>query len=141
MRLTTGTVEFTEADATPQDWDEEARTTAWYQAQELAHRDPDAAAYLMAHLEATASSTEAAQPRREHYDPPRLYARIAKYLGFSHRDMDDMHFVTFFSYVREATLIAEEEANASRSSSPDYSVGAAEAQLSSYIPRTRYEGA
>lgn len=46
---------------------------------------------------------------REPYDPMRIYARAAKFYGWSLRDMEHMHFVTFFGFIREASEINEEE--------------------------------
>lgn len=46
---------------------------------------------------------------REPYDPMKLYARMAKYYGWSHSEMEQMHFPTFFAYVREANEMMEDE--------------------------------
>jgi hypothetical protein len=39
----------------------------------------------------------------------KLYARMAKFYGFPHDQMDRMHFRTFFGYVREANIMVEQE--------------------------------
>jgi hypothetical protein len=94
------------------DWDEEAIEEAEYRARAIEPFDPDAASDMRA-MAATARAKLTGQPiastMREPYDPMRIYARMSKYYGWSHQDMEQMHFVTFFGYVREANEMSEEE--------------------------------
>ena len=73
--------------------------------------DPDGAAQLLAQAQAAQRKRGGiVQPiGKEPYDPMKLYARMSKYYGWSHREMDNMHFPTFFGYVREAQIISDEE--------------------------------
>ncbi len=74
--------------------------------------DPDGARQLLA-------QAQAAQRKRRPesvvlhgqgpFDPMRLYARMARYYRFSHQEMEQMHFVTFFGYLREAQIMNDEE--------------------------------
>jgi hypothetical protein len=58
---------------------------------------------------ATSSGSATDRSGREPYDPVRIYARMAKYYGWSMRDMEQMHFPLFFAMVREASEMNEEE--------------------------------
>jgi hypothetical protein len=42
----------------------------------------------------------------------KAFSRMAKFYRFSHQEMEQMHFVTFFAYVREASEINDEEERA-----------------------------
>ena len=92
------------------DWDEEACDEAERQARELEAYDLDAASDMRA-LASAARSRLVGRPiqANEPYDPMKIYARMAKYYGWSHDQMERMHFVTFFAYVREASEMIEEE--------------------------------
>lgn len=91
-------------------WDEDACYEAERQARELETYDPDAAADMRAMIAAARHKlTGYGSPAREPYDPMRLYARMAKYYGWSHSEMEQMHFATFFAYAREANEMIEEE--------------------------------
>ena len=90
------------------DWDYESRTAAYDQSRSAAARDPDAAAYLAAHLDMPTEAGQIPAPTNA-YDPMALYAMLAKYYGWSHRDIDTTHYVTVFGYAREATLQQETE--------------------------------
>lgn len=101
------------------EWDHEARTDAYDQAHELALRDPDAASYLLAHLDAPADTPP---PPREHgvYDPIAIYARVMRFYkgSVTFTDIEHMHYPTFFALLREATLMAEEEHRANKTPPP-----------------------
>lgn len=45
----------------------------------------------------------------------RLYAQLCKYFGWSHHDIDSLDYLTFFGYVREASVLIEEEKEATNS--------------------------
>lgn len=93
-------------------WDYEARSAAYDQSRAMAARDPDAAAYLMAHLDVTAADAPSITSAHEPYDPMMLYARMAKYYRFSDSDLDNMAYPRFFGYLRCAVLMSEEEQRA-----------------------------
>jgi hypothetical protein len=93
------------------DWDEDAIAVAIESAQSMMEFDPDGARQLLAQAQA-AERKRGKTTRlsgREPYDPMRLYARMKKYYGMSHAEMDSMHFATFFGYVREAQIMIDEE--------------------------------
>lgn len=96
------------------DWDEEAIAVAIESAQALMDFDPDGARQLLA--QAQAAERKRGKPSRigikEPYDPMKLYARMKKYYGMSHAEMNEMHYATFFGYVREAQVMQEEEEQA-----------------------------
>lgn len=75
--------------------------------------DPEGAAQLLAQAQAAERNlhpiTGMSGRMQESYDPMRLYARMAKFYGWSHNQIDAMHFVTFFGYVREAQIMLDEE--------------------------------
>lgn len=77
--------------------------------------DPEGAAQLLAQAQAAERNLHPTMTTgmggrvQESYDPMRLYARMAKYYGWSHNQIDAMHFVTFFGYVREAQIMLDEE--------------------------------
>jgi hypothetical protein len=52
------------------------------------------------------------------YDPIKLYARLAKYYGWSHKDIDLLHYATFFGYVRETQDLIDEEKDAYKDKTP-----------------------
>jgi hypothetical protein len=101
-------------------WDTESRADAYDQARDLALRDPDAASYLLAHLDSPDAAD--APPRRSQaaYDPMALYARVMRFYkgAVSFTDCQNMHYITFFGLVREASLIAEEENRAAKAPPP-----------------------
>lgn len=87
---------------------------AYERAAALQECDPEASAQLIAqarHAERRlrASSDRIVPVSSQTYDPMKLYAQMAKYYGWSHKEMDWMHFPTFFGYVREANLMIEKE--------------------------------
>ncbi|GAC1471399.1 MAG: hypothetical protein PVSMB5_20010 [Ktedonobacteraceae bacterium] len=94
------------------DWDIEACEEAEAQAREVEEDDPDAAADMRAMAQAARRKLGiigGAKAGRDPYDPMKLYARMAKYYGWSHESMEHMHFPTFFAYLREANEMIEEE--------------------------------
>ncbi len=97
------------------EWDEEAIEQAYEQARTLDTCDPAAAKQLRAQAHYAQQrkrgqvSSDETMLLGKTYDPMRLYARMAKYYGFSHRTMDTMHIPTFFGYVREASIMIDEE--------------------------------
>lgn len=94
------------------DWDIDACEEAEAQARELEEYDPDAAADMRAMAAAARRKLDRGEDHRagrESYDPMKIYARMAKYYGWSHESMEQMHFPTFFAYVREASAMIEEE--------------------------------
>jgi hypothetical protein len=93
------------------EWGEEEIETAQEQARAIMPFDPDGAAQLLA-------QAQAAQRKLNHmvtpggktpYDPSRLYARMCKFYGWRPKDIDAMHFVTFFAMAREMGVMNEEE--------------------------------
>ena len=122
-------------------WDTDARVGAWEEAQRAGERDPDAAAYLLACLRADArgngngdgngdgdpdaadadTDDEALMPAPvassavaggKPFDPMRLLARVAKFYGFSHRELMRMPWRAFLGYAREADIMNQEEQDA-----------------------------
>lgn len=94
------------------EWDEEAIEEAEYQARALESFDPDAASDLRAMAASARRKLTGQVPgasTREPYDPMKIYARMAKYYGWSFEQMQNMHFITFFAFVREASEMNEEE--------------------------------
>jgi len=94
------------------DWDEEAIAVAIESAQSLMEFDPDGARQLLAQAQAAERKRGKVSRvgAKEPYDPARLYARMCRYYkGWTPRDIDAMHFVTFFAMVREASIASEEE--------------------------------
>lgn len=95
------------------DWDEEAIEEAEYRARAIEPFDQDAAIEMRAKAAAARAKLTGqplvAAPLKEPYDPMRIYARMAKYYGWTHEAMERMHFVTFFAYVREASVMNDEE--------------------------------
>ena len=74
--------------------------------------DPDGARQLLAQAQAAERKRGKVSrlSGREPYDPAKLYARMCKfYRGWTPRDIDQMHFLTFFAMVREAGIMNEEE--------------------------------
>lgn len=126
------------------DWDEDAIAEAEYRAKALAAFDPDAAARLRG-MAAAAKAKLTGRPvgAREPYDPMRVYSRAAKFYGWSHREMEWMHFVTFFAYLREASEINDEEQAAFERARREAQSGqvATEADVASMLPHMQhYEG-
>ena len=74
------------------------------------------------------------------YDPMRLYARMAKFYKWTFESMEQMHFVTFFAFVREAAEInreeAEETARARRTGYSTPTVEAAQGMFEEAVPYT-----
>lgn len=97
-------------------WDEEARESAMRQAQQTAKRDPEAAALLVTQLIAVQETEkeqgiENVRPPVD-YNPLKLYAFIARETGWKPREIDEMHYLTFFGIVREINARVHEENNA-----------------------------
>jgi hypothetical protein len=88
------------------DWDEDAQRDAERSAREIAARDPEAASLLIQTLVVTQDAQEAKGvpvPRRPaDYEPMKLYEFAAKEWGYRPKDIDEMHYLTFFALVREA---------------------------------------
>lgn len=86
------------------DWDDEAQREAMRQARELQKRDPEAASILIVTLSATQEDQEKngkiADRRPDGYDPIKLYDLVCKEYGWRPRDIDAMHYLTFFAMVR-----------------------------------------
>lgn len=118
-------------------WDEEERETAWRQARDLAKHDPDAAAVLMAHLEATAGQPRRVRGERDQdeedqedddvtaplrrgakrppqFDPARLIARVAHEYGWTDAAVLATPWRRLLMYAREASILHEEEDEAYR---------------------------
>lgn len=118
-------------------WEEEERQTAWRQARDLALHDPDAAALLMAHLEASAGQPQrlpdTGEPgddteeqdgddvlaplrrgaaRRREFDPARLVARVALEYKWSDAQVMATPWRRLLMYAREASILHEEEQEA-----------------------------
>lgn len=94
------------------EWDTETEREAMSEAQRISERDPEAAAFLMAHVAVSQEKRkEAAQyePYEEEYNPTRLYAQMTKYYRISPKELDEMHYLLFFGYLREANRMNEEE--------------------------------
>jgi hypothetical protein len=86
-------------------WDEEAKEAAIAQARQLAVRDPEAASLLVAQvvseqeLQKDASYTDTSFNQ---YNPILVYERACKEYGWTPRQIDEMHYLTFFAMLREA---------------------------------------
>lgn len=93
------------------DWDEDAIEEALRTANDIEDADPETAHRLRAQAEAAARRRDVpiATVGKEPYDPMKVYARVAKYYGWSHEAIDMMHFVTLFGYVREMHKMNEDE--------------------------------
>lgn len=93
-------------------WDEEAKEVALYQARQLSHRDPEAASLLVAQTvaEQEMSKDEAyANPFADQYNPALMYDRACREYGWRPKDIDQMHYVTFFAMMREANERRKQE--------------------------------
>jgi hypothetical protein len=118
------------------DWDEDARRAAWQQARDVALRDPDAAAVLMAHLDATSTSASRAHPSGDPrrapaaerpasapsatpFDPMRLFARIARFYGWTHAEIMATPWRTLLGYAREAEIMSSEDRDAAPHTATD----------------------
>jgi hypothetical protein len=97
------------------DWDDEAQREAMRQARELQKRDPEAASHLIVTLQATQEEQEKkgniVDRRPDGYDPIKLYDIVCKEYGWRPKDIDEMHYMTFFAMVR-AMMDRHEEENA-----------------------------
>lgn len=119
----------------PITWDEEAQKAAWQAARENAGRDPEAAALLMQHLNATPAqgidpSQRALAPVAHAYNPMQIYARLVRFYRFSHTDLQRMDYRAFFGYVREMQLMIDESQGSSSAQHPEF----VEAQILQHIP-------
>lgn len=89
------------------DWDDEAQYEAQRNAREIAARDPEAASLLIQTLVVTQEDQEAkgipAMRRPDGYEPMKLYEFAANHWGYRPKDVDAMHYLTFFGMIREAT--------------------------------------
>lgn len=92
-------------------WDKEQEREAVREAQRLAERDPEAASLLMAHVAVSQETRHTAEedPFEDVYNPTRLYAQMTKYYRISPKELDEMHYLLFFGYLREAQQMNEEE--------------------------------
>ena len=103
-----------------EDWDDETQRAALRQAQAVSHRDPEAAALLAAHVVA---SQELQEKRGElvsrtptGYNPRQIYSYMCKEYGWTPRDIDEMHYITFFAMLHETNErnLREQEAMKAR---------------------------
>jgi hypothetical protein len=97
------------------DWDEEVIERALERSHTIAEWDEEAAADLrrMAHCaRAKLQGTAGGVLVREPYDPMRIYARMARIYRWSFEAMEQMHFITFFAFVREASEMHREDEEA-----------------------------
>lgn len=86
-------------------WDEEAQENAVVQARQIASRDPEAASLLVAQVvaEQELSKDRAyVDPFANTYKPALVYDRACKEYGWRPKDIDEMHYLTFFAMLREA---------------------------------------
>jgi hypothetical protein len=96
----------------PLHWDQEARETAVYSARQLSARDPEAASLLIAQVvaeEELSKDREYADPFASTYNPALVYDRACREYGWRPRDIDEMHYLTFFAMLREANKRHKEE--------------------------------
>lgn len=93
-------------------WDDEARENARVQASHV--RDREAQAVLQAYVSASHPEVQEADTSGAHFNATRLYLRLGKYCkGFlSYTEMRQMHYVTFFAFLREANTLVQEEKDA-----------------------------
>jgi len=87
-------------------WDEEAKESAIAQARQLAARDPEAASLLVAQVvaeqELQQQNTDYTESTLNKYSPITAYERACKEYGWKPKDIDEMHYITFFAMLREA---------------------------------------
>lgn len=99
-------------------WDAEAQEAAMAQAQQVSKRDPEAGALLIAQLIATQKAQqEKGEPitaAPSDYNPARLYAFMAREAGWEPRQIDNMHYLTFFAIVREVNERIQQENKATK---------------------------
>jgi hypothetical protein len=103
----------------------EQREHAYNRAMELAERDPEAAAFLLAQLEeaapASVPSSPSSQPTVRYvrsdldpFDPMRLYAQLCKYYGWGDEQVRAMPLKRLLAYFREMVIQQEKEDEAIR---------------------------
>lgn len=94
------------------DWDEEQIARAIETSQAIEDADPQAARQLRA--QAQAARQKLYGSTRMPYDPMALYARVLRFYQGAITDerLEHMDYRRFLGYVREATLIAQEEKDA-----------------------------
>ncbi len=89
------------------DWDDDDQREAQRQARELTKRDPEAASLLIQTLVVTQDAQEAkgvpVSRRPMGYEPMKLYEFAASEWGYRPKDIDEMHYMTFFALVHEAS--------------------------------------
>lgn len=109
-----------------EDWDEddEARENAEAEANALAHRDPETAALLRLHIQAS----QQRQARKQHHQEKRvhekvssfidvleLHARISEFFPWMSDEIAlKMHYPRFFRYAELAKKMAQERKNAAK---------------------------
>jgi 1,2-phenylacetyl-CoA epoxidase PaaB subunit len=89
-------------------WDAEAQQEALIHAQEIANRDPEAASMLITQL-LHIQQTQPDEPAPSLYDPLALYEVMATEKGWTPKEMDEMHYMTFFGIVRKRNERVREE--------------------------------
>lgn len=81
-------------------WDYEAQQVALVQSQMIAQRDPEAASLLVGQL-LYAQETQPEGVKMGLYDPLELYDVMCHENGWTPRDIDTMHYLTFFGIVKK----------------------------------------
>lgn len=103
------------------DWDDEAQREAMKQARELQRRDPEAASHLLVTLAATQEEQEKSgtivDRTPEGYRPIVVYDLACREYGWRPRDIDEMHYLTFFAMMREMADRKERENDAMQAAS------------------------
>lgn len=89
-----------------QDWDAEAQAEALAQARAIQARDPEGAALLIATLVVTQDAQEQSGvpvERGSDYEPIKIYDFLCKEYGWRPKDIDEMHYITVFAMLNEAS--------------------------------------
>ncbi len=88
------------------DWDEEAQQNALYSARQAQSRDPEAAALIVTTLAVTQDiqeeNGELVDRSPNGYNPIKIYDYACREYGWRPRDIDEMHYLTFFAMVENA---------------------------------------
>lgn len=97
------------------EWDQDAQDAAVQQARSMSSRDPEAASLLIAHVVAAQELQEQRGSVAAHvpinYDPRKLYDYMCKEYGWTVRECDETHYMTFFALVHEANERHRKEAD------------------------------